>query len=213
MCVSSGCVVRALWPSGRVQQPQLWVLSSLSCQKWTVVLLSLSSLPQTLNACCQMRDCLRSEAAGTRGNGIIGLKLKPSLNPLLGIFIDLSLIPFVFYSCLQFTFFLLWDLCVCMCTVCVCMLSVCWCLNTNSVNINHHHCLSHSLPAATCSPSSLYFCHSTTSISLLVYFVSRLSLPMGCDTVCPALWGGRDHKDRDSTRRYVEANSSSHILN
>lgn len=86
----------ALWPTGRVQQPQRWVLPSLSCQKQTAVLLSLSSPAQTLNACSQMRGCLHFQAAGTRGNCVTGLKTQiPFESIVIDIFIDLSLIAFV----------------------------------------------------------------------------------------------------------------------
>lgn len=71
---ASNGLVWALWPTGRVQQPQHWVFPSLSDRKYTVVLLSLSSSAQTMNLCCQMRECLHSQALGTMGSGIIGLK-------------------------------------------------------------------------------------------------------------------------------------------
>lgn len=98
----------ALGPFGLARRPRRWLSPSLSSHKRTVVLRSLSSPAQTVNICCQMRDCLRSPAPGTRGNGIIGLKTWTLFDCFVGIFIGRSLSfihLFVFPQVVSFCFF------------------------------------------------------------------------------------------------------------
>lgn len=80
---------------GLVQQPRCWVLPSLSSQEHAVVFLGLSSAAaQTVNARCQMRDCLHSSLS-TGGNGVIGLKTWTLFESFVGIFIDFILIIYL----------------------------------------------------------------------------------------------------------------------